>query len=129
MTVSEVPNVPTVYSRVEGGTIEKSACWCALSDSGWDWNGVSGGGPPAAGSLGGYHLRTHCLSISDTVPGGKMPWRYCAGSLMSPGSNSYSMIDLGSQVEPSTSALLSFLSTLLNVSSWLQLLGGPPRLA
>src|SRR3954463_3597823 len=111
-----------VYLRDAGGLMEMSSCCPAASSADTDSNGARAVG---LGVSPGYHFRTHSLSAVESFPGGTRPWRsYCSGSSISPGSNSYSMIESGSHAEPCTCWGESFSRMLWNVVAWLQLLGG-----
>ncbi|CAM5647199.1 hypothetical protein SCANM63S_09021 [Streptomyces canarius] len=122
-TVSASPKVPTVYSRVSGGSTVKSACSPGPSPSGADRNGTSPAGPP--GAAGGYQRSTNSLSAGEGAPGGRSPPRYCSGSSTSPGPNGSVITDCGSHTEPPASQASSGRSTFVYVVSRLQKFGGP----
>src|SRR4051812_46384185 len=113
MTVSALPNVPSVYLRDASHSNTRSTCSCDASVSGTDWNGTSfcSGG---ASSGPGYQVIAHFLSSADSEPGGWTPSWKSVGCTISPGGKSYSMIESGSHSESSTSVRLSLRSTLLN---------------
>src|SRR3954463_6316827 len=121
-SVSLAPCVAMVYLRDCAGRKTKSCCCPTFRSTATDWKGWSS---VASGTSPGYHLRIQSLSAFDRVPGGERPSAsYPGGAAISPGSNSYSMIESGSHEEPCTTCGSSFSRMLWNVVSRDHLLGG-----